>query len=108
MYWEMYELLLQPSSHLDTDSLLSYAGLVGLDVARFRSDLASHAYAARIGRDVQEGIRNGVNATPKFWERRAHRRQVPLKAWWTLSHQVTAAWANLNTDPKPWMVDWRR
>jgi len=67
MFWEMYELLLQPSSHLDTDSLVSYAGLLGLNVARFRSDLASHAYAARIERDVQEGIRNGVNATPKFY-----------------------------------------
>jgi protein-disulfide isomerase len=67
MFWQMYELLLQTSSHLDTDSLVSYAGLLGLDVARFRSDLASHAYAARIQADVQEGIRNGVNATPKFY-----------------------------------------
>jgi protein-disulfide isomerase len=66
-FWELYELLLQPSSHLDTDSLVSYAGLLGLDIARFRSDLANHAYAARIERDVQEGIRNGVNATPKFY-----------------------------------------
>jgi protein-disulfide isomerase len=67
MFWEIYELLLQPSSHLDTDSLVRYAGPLGLDVARFRSDLAGHAYAARIERDVQEGIRNGVNATPKFY-----------------------------------------
>jgi protein-disulfide isomerase len=66
-FWETYELLLQPSSHLDTDSLVSYAELVGLDLARFRSDLAGHAYAARINHDVQEGIRNGVNATPKFY-----------------------------------------
>jgi protein-disulfide isomerase len=66
-FWEMYELLLQPSSQLDTDSLVTYADLAGLDTARFRSDLASHAYAARIERDVREGIRNGVNATPKFY-----------------------------------------
>ncbi len=66
-FWEMYELLLQPSSHLDTDSLVSYAEVVGLDITRLRSDLASHAYAARIQRDVREGIRNGVNATPKFY-----------------------------------------
>jgi len=67
MFWQMYELLLQTSSHLDTDSLVSYAELLGLDVARFGGDLASHAYAARIQADVQEGIRNGVNATPKFY-----------------------------------------
>jgi protein-disulfide isomerase len=66
-FWEMYELLLQPSSRLDVDSLVGYAEQVGLDIARFSSDLASHAYAARIERDVQEGVRNGVNATPKFY-----------------------------------------
>jgi protein-disulfide isomerase len=66
-FWEMYELLLQPSSRLDIDSLRGYAIEVGLDATRFRRDLASRAYAARIERDVREGIRNGVNATPKFY-----------------------------------------
>ena len=67
MFWQMYELLLQPYSHLDTDSLVTYAEVVGLDIARFRRELTDHVYAARIDRDVQEGIRNGVNATPKFY-----------------------------------------
>lgn len=66
-FWEMYELLLQPSFGLDIDSLRGYAIQLGLDTAQFRRDLASHAYAARIERDVREGIRNGVNATPKFY-----------------------------------------
>lgn len=66
-FWEMYQLLLQTSSRLDIDSLRGYAVQVGLDVARFRRDLDGHAYAARIERDVREGIRNGVNATPKFY-----------------------------------------
>lgn len=66
-FWEMYKLLLQPSSGLDIDSLHSYAVQVGLDVARFGRDLASDAYAGRIESDIREGIRNGVNATPKFY-----------------------------------------
>jgi protein-disulfide isomerase len=66
-FWEMHGLLLRPASRLDVDSLYGYAEQLGLDIARFRSDLASHAYAVRIERDVQEGIRNGVNATPKFY-----------------------------------------
>jgi formate-nitrite transporter family protein len=66
-FWEMYELLLQPYSHLDTDSLVTYAEVVGLDIARFRRDLTDRAYAGRIERDVQQGIKNGVNATPKFY-----------------------------------------
>ncbi len=66
-FWEMYELLLQPSSRLDINSLRSYAVQVGLDVTRFCRELDSDAYAGRIERDVREGIRNGVNATPKFY-----------------------------------------
>jgi protein-disulfide isomerase len=66
-FWPMYELLLQPHAHLDTDSLVSYAEVLGLDVPHFAEDLAGQRYAARIEGDVQEGLRNGVNATPKFY-----------------------------------------
>ncbi len=66
-FWEMYELLLQPYSHLDIDSLVTYAEVLGLNIPRFRRELTDRAYAARINQDVQEGIRNGVNQTPKFY-----------------------------------------
>lgn len=66
-FWPMYELLLQPDAHLDTDSLVSYARLIGLSVPRFAEDIAEQRYAARIDGDVQEGLRNGVNSTPKFY-----------------------------------------
>ena len=52
---------------MDTDSLVSFAEVLGLDVPRFAEDLAEQRYAARIENDVQEGLRNGVNATPKFY-----------------------------------------
>ena len=66
-FWPMYELLLQPYSHLDTDSLVSYAEVTGLSIPQFRRDLTDHVFAARIERDIAEGLRNGVNATPKFY-----------------------------------------
>lgn len=66
-FWEMNELLLQPSSYLDLESLVGYASRIALDTGRFRYEIVSRAYAARIERDVREGIRNGVNATPKFY-----------------------------------------
>jgi protein-disulfide isomerase len=66
-FWPMYELLLQPGARLDMDALLSYAKTVGLDIPRFSEDLAEQRYAARIDSDVQEGLRNGVNQTPKFY-----------------------------------------
>jgi protein-disulfide isomerase len=66
-FWGMYELLLRPSSRLDLDSLLSYARSLGLDVDRFGQEVTGGAYTAKIERDVREGVRNGVNATPKFY-----------------------------------------
>jgi formate-nitrite transporter family protein len=66
-FWEMYELLLRPSSRLDTDSLVSYAERIYLDSGRFINEVTGNVYEARIERDVREGVRNGVNATPKFY-----------------------------------------
>jgi protein-disulfide isomerase len=66
-FWEMYELLLRPASQLDRHALLGYAERIGLDVARFENDVIGNMYAGKIERDIQEGIRNGVNATPKFY-----------------------------------------
>ena len=66
-FWPMYELLLQPGSSLGLDSLLDYAADLGLDLGRFRDEVTGRAYAGKIERDIQEGIRDGVNATPKFY-----------------------------------------
>jgi protein-disulfide isomerase len=66
-FWEMYELLLEPASSLDLDSLLARARDLSLDIDRFRQDVTGRAYAAKIEGDVREGLRNGVNATPKFY-----------------------------------------
>jgi protein-disulfide isomerase len=76
----MYELLLRPSSHLDLESLVGYASRIGLETGRFRHEIVNRVYAGRIERDVREGIRNGVNATPKFYVD-GHRldRRLPLE-----------------------------
>jgi formate-nitrite transporter family protein len=66
-FWDMYELLLQDTSDLDLDSLLGYADRLGLDVARFRSEVLGNVYGEKISRDISEGVSNGVNQTPKFY-----------------------------------------
>jgi formate-nitrite transporter family protein len=66
-FWPMYELLLQPYSRLDTDSLTGYARQIGLDIERFHADLDAHTFARRIDHDIDTGLRNGVNSTPKFY-----------------------------------------
>ena len=66
-FWEMYDLLLRPAAGLDLDSLMDYAADLGLDTGRFRREVTSSAYAAKVDRDLQGGIKSGVNATPKFY-----------------------------------------
>jgi protein-disulfide isomerase len=66
-FWEMHDLLLQPYAHLDIDELVTYAEVIGLDIPRFRRDVTDAVYAPKIKRDIEEGLRNGVNATPKFY-----------------------------------------
>ena len=79
-FWEMYDLLLRPASLLDLRSLLGYAERLGLDIARFENDVAGNIYASKIESDVQEGLRNGVNATPKFYvDGRRIDGKVPLE-----------------------------
>jgi protein-disulfide isomerase len=66
-FWPMYDRLLRTSSTLDLDSLLGYADQIGLDVGQFENEIRGNAHAAKIEADVSEGLRNGVNQTPKFY-----------------------------------------
>jgi protein-disulfide isomerase len=91
-FWPMYELLLQPYAHLDEDELVAYAGAIGLDIPRFRRDLTDRAYAARIEADIEEGLRNGVNATPKFYVNGQRvDGKVPLEGLTDMVNQAIAA-----------------
>ncbi len=66
-FWEMYELLLRTSASLEIDALIGYADRLGLDTGRFENEVRGNVYAARIEGDISEGVRNGVNQTPKFY-----------------------------------------
>jgi protein-disulfide isomerase len=91
-FWPMYELLLQPYSHLDENELVTYAEAIGLQIARFRQDLTNRVYAARIEADVQEGLRNGVNATPKFFVNGQRvDGKVPLEGLTDMVNQAVSA-----------------
>ncbi len=66
-FWEMHDYLYEHQKALDDDSLIKHAEKLGLDVDRFRREMATHGYADRIRRDVQSGMRSGVNGTPTFF-----------------------------------------
>jgi len=68
-FWEMHDLLYreQPvwTKTPDVRQLFSsYAGLIGLDVGRFKKDIDSNQVKARIEADQREASKVGVTATP--------------------------------------------
>ncbi len=66
-FWEMHDLLFERQFALEDESLIEYAGDLGLDVPRFREDLAEGAYAPRVREDFRSGVMSGVNGTPTFF-----------------------------------------
>jgi protein-disulfide isomerase len=66
-FWPMHDLLFENQRRLRDQDLHGYAEQAGLDVERFDSELAEHAYAARIREDFMSGVRSGVNGTPTFF-----------------------------------------
>ena len=66
-YWEYAALLFANQSALQPDRLREYANRVGLDRIKFDSDLNSGRYADKVRRDLEEGSRVGVNATPTLF-----------------------------------------
>lgn len=66
-FWDMHEMLLANQTHLDPGDIVGYAGRLDLDVERFRADLAAHAFAGRVARDVESADLSGVSGTPTFF-----------------------------------------
>ena len=66
-FWEMHDVLFRNQRHLESADLRRYAERLGLDLARFESDLVDPAVAARIDRDVESGERSGVDGTPSLF-----------------------------------------
>ena len=66
-FWAMHDHLLSHQRALTYNDLLGYADRLGLDTARFRSELDLHTQAARVERDVQSAQASGVAGTPTFF-----------------------------------------
>jgi protein-disulfide isomerase len=66
VFWEMHDLLLASDDGLARPALEGYAKVLGLDLERFRQDLDSHRFAARIAKDRQVADDFGIEGTPTF------------------------------------------
>jgi protein-disulfide isomerase len=71
-FWEMHDVLYKEQSlwakELQVDGLLEgYARSIGLDVERFKKDLAKPEVAARVDADQKLGASRGVTSTPTLF-----------------------------------------
>jgi len=64
MFWEMHERLLAGEQMDDPAGL---ARRLGLDAARFSSDLQARAHRAQVAAEVEGGLRSGVSDTPTIF-----------------------------------------
>jgi Na+/H+ antiporter NhaA len=66
-FWKMHDLLLDHQDALRPADLIAYANQLGLDLDRFREDLARHTGAVRVAEDVDSADLSGVSGTPTFF-----------------------------------------
>jgi protein-disulfide isomerase len=87
-YWEYIHILMHNQSALSVDKLKDYASELALDRARFDAALESGKFRALVERDIEEGIRLGVDGTPTVF---INGRLVSNKSYEELKANVEAA-----------------
>jgi protein-disulfide isomerase len=63
-FWAFHDALFADQGRIDDPHLWDRCERLGLDVARFEVDRRRPEVAARVQRDLREGLRAGVTATP--------------------------------------------
>ena len=63
-YWEYVSLLLRNQSQLGVAKLKEYAGQLSLDRSKFDAALDAGKFTHKVQRDIRDGLRLGVDATP--------------------------------------------
>lgn len=66
-FWEMHDLLFENQHSLTPSDIEGYATQIGLDMARFRTDMESEETEALIERNRAEGQELGVDGTPRIF-----------------------------------------
>jgi len=66
-FWELHDLMFANFRKISRDNILIWAKQIGLDMERFKNDLASSKYETVIKKDVADGEAVGVYGTPAFF-----------------------------------------
>ena len=66
-FWEMHDGIYENQERLSLPLLFELAELLGLPREGLRDAIADHEFLPRIRKDLQGGVRSGVNGTPTFF-----------------------------------------
>lgn len=66
-FWEMHDLIFSKPDQMSAEQYVKYAEELGLDLDRFRKDVAAPDLKARIDADAEEARKLGVSGTPSFF-----------------------------------------
>ena len=66
-FWEMHDLIFANQREMSPQKYEQYAQQLGLDMDRFRKDVASAAVKKKVDADAAEAARLGVTGTPGFF-----------------------------------------
>ena len=87
-YWEYIHILLRNQSALTVDKLKGYAKELALDQTKFDAALDSGKFAESVQRDVEDGMKLGINGTPTIF---INGRRVSAKSYEDLKVSVEKA-----------------
>lgn len=65
-FWEMYDKIFENQQVMAPAKYLEWAKEIGLDVEKFKKDMASAAIKKRVDADAQEAASLGITGTPAF------------------------------------------
>lgn len=80
-FWPFHDALYADQGRLDDPHLWDRARALALNVERFEADRRSEAVAARVARDLREGLRAGVAASPTLFVGGVAHPGVPAPDW---------------------------
>lgn len=66
-FWPMHHLLFAPPHRLDLEALTGHAQAIGLDMNRFKAEIAGHIYTQRVYEHRRAGEQSGLRTTPAFF-----------------------------------------
>ena len=66
-FWEMHDLMFANAKALTQSNFEKWAGELGLDMAKFKKDMASKAIIDHVAKDMADGTKFGARGTPTFF-----------------------------------------